>query len=396
MSGLTSSGFDAPTYAEIRAEYVSRARDILGAVNTDPESAIGQQISVYAEREALIWQALEGVYLSQYPDSAAGRSLDGAVALTGITRLGATKTVVQVDLSGTAGTLIPAGSQASTDNGDLFELVEDVTLDGAGNGSGTMIALEAGEILALAGTLVNIETPVSGWDSVTNPNDGDTGRDEESDSELRLRREQSLQITGAGTVEAIRARLLQQVDDVSAVSIVENRSDTVDGSGRPPHSFETVVSGGVDQDVADLLWEVKPAGIETTGAITVIVTDSQGESQTIQFSRPVDVYIWADITVNAANADEFPDGAETEIKERIVEYAEERFGVGDDVTYQALFGPIYRNIPGIGDVTLTIADSADAGTQPDAGEYAEANIAISDNEISRWLEDRIDVTIVGA
>jgi uncharacterized phage protein gp47/JayE len=396
VSGLTSSGFNAPTFSEIRADYVSRARDILGPVNTDPESAIGQQISVYAEREALIWQALEAVYLSQYPDSAAGRSLDGAVALTGITRLGATKTIVEVDLTGDPGITIPSGSQASNDNGDLFELTADVTLDGSGNGSGTMQALEAGEILALAGTVTDIETPVSGWDSVTNPDDGDEGRDEETDSELRLRREQSLQITGAGTVEAIRARLLQQVDDVSGVTIVENRSNTTDGDGRPPHSFETVVSGGVDQDVGDLLWEVKPAGIETTGDITVTVTDSQGESQPIKFSRPVDVYIWADITVNVADPGEFPDGAETEIKEKIVEYAEERFGVGDDVTYQALFGPIYRNIPGIGDIDLTIADSADAGTQPDPGDYAAANITIADNEISRWLESRIAVTIVGA
>ncbi|HKL76974.1 MAG TPA: baseplate J/gp47 family protein [Gammaproteobacteria bacterium] len=393
MSGITSQGFDRPSFAEIREALATEARNVLGPVNTGPESAIGQQISIQAEREALIWEALEAIYLSQYPDSAAGRSLDGAVQLTGITRLPATKTVVEVTLAGDPDTVIPAGSQASTDDGDVFELTAEVTLDANGDGTGNMQALEAGEVLALAGTLTNIETPVSGWDSVTNPDDGDTGRDEESDSELRQRRQESLQITGAGTVEAIRARMLQQVDDVSAVTIIENRTDTTDAEGRPPHSFETVVSGGIDDDVADLLWEVKPAGIETHGDISVIVTDSQGEPQTIEFSRPVDVYIWADITVDVADSDEFPDGAETTIKEEIVASAEARFGVGDDVIYQALFGPIYNNVPGIGDVTITVASSSDAGTQPDPGDYASANIALASNEISRWLEDRIAVTI---
>ncbi len=395
MSGITDQGFDRPSFAEIREALAAEARNALGPVNTGPESAIGQQISIQAEREALIWEALEAIYLSQYPASSAGRSLDGAVQLTGITRLPATKTVVEVTLAGDPGTVIPADSQASTDDGDVFELTAEVTLDANGDGTGNMQALEAGEVLALAGTLTNIETPVSGWDSVTNPDDGDTGRDEESDSELRQRRQESLQISGAGTVEAIRSRLLQQVDGVSAATIIENPGDTEDAEGRPPHSFESLVVGGTTADIADLIWQAKPAGIQTVGQITETVTDSQGETHDISFSRPIDVYIWAKVVVNVGDSDEFPDtaSAKATIKEEIVNYGQAQFEVGNAVIYQALYGPIYRNVPGIASVTVEIAANQDANTQPANSEYDAANVAIQSNQISRWLEDRIEVTV---
>lgn len=390
MSGVTAEGFERPTFEDIENDLRERAREVLGPVNTGPESAIGQQIAVQAEREALIWEALEAVYLGQYPRSASGLSLDGAVQLTGVTRLSATRTTVQVDLSGDPGTTIPEGSEASNDNGDLFELVEDVELDGNGDGSGQMRAVEAGEVLALAGTVTTIETPVSGWGSVTNPDDGNTGRPRETDPELRQRQAESTAVTGAGTVPAIRARLLQQVDDVTAATIIENRTDTTDGDGRPPHSFETVVSGGTDQDVADKLWETKPAGIETHGATTVTVTDSQGQDHAISFSRPTPLYIWVQLTMTKDGSGDFPDNGETAAKEAIVEYGE-GLGVGDDVIYQALYGPIYRNIPGIGSITVEIAASTDATTEPST--YSAANIDIGGNEVSQWLADRVTVTV---
>ncbi|TQE99507.1 MAG: baseplate J/gp47 family protein, partial [Spiribacter salinus] len=364
MTGVTPQGFERPSFEEIRADIVAEFRAVLGPVNTGPESAVGQQIAIMAEREALLWEGLEATYHSQYPDTAKGRSLDGAVQLTGITRLDATRTTVAVQFAGDPGTVIPAGSEASTNDGDLFSLVVEVTLDGSGEGEGQMQAVETGEVLALAGTLVNIETPVSGWDTITNATDGEEGRNAETDPQLRARRAQSLQVAGAGTVPAIRARLLQQVDDVTAVTIIENRNDTVDGQGRPPHSFETVVSGGTDQDVADLLWEVKPAGIETTGEITSAVEDSQGVNQTIRFSRPIQRFVWLKVDLQVDGTGEFPDNAEQATKDALVAFGE-TLSVGDDVLYQALFGPIYRNIPGIDMVTLTVAVNSDAGTEPD-------------------------------
>lgn len=385
---LTAQGFERPTFTEIRAAIVERMRDIYGPINTGPESAIGQQIAIMAERENLLWDAQEAVYLSQYPDSAAGRSLDGAVQLTGISRQGATRTVVTVQLSGDTGTIIPQGSQASTDDGDIFETVNTVTL-GSEGAEVQMIALEPGVVLALAGTLTNIETPVSGWDGVTNDADGDTGRAVETDPELRLRRLESLSVTGAGTVEAIRSRLLQQVNDVTAVTIIENRTDTVDVDGRPPHSFETVVQGGLDQDIGDLLWQVKPAGIETFGNITVSVDDSQGETQALSFTRPVQRYIWVRVTLTPDGIGEFPADVDTVATDAVVTKGDE-LGVGDDVLYQSFYGPLYREVPGLELAEIELGVSADPLTEPT---YSAANIDIAANELALFLDTRVTVIV---
>lgn len=380
---LTPQGFERPSFDEIRSAIVQRMRDIYGPINTGAEAGIGQQISIMAECENQILEVYESVYLSQYPASAAGRSLDGAVQLTGITRRGATRTVVTATLTGTAGVMVPAGSQASTDGGDIFETVESVALPG----NVQMQALETGAVLALAGTLTEIETPIAGWDAITNADDGDTGRAVETDPDLRLRQMQSLAVTGAGTVEAIRSRLLQQVEGVSAVTIIENRMDTPDAEGRPPHSFESVVQGGLDQDIADLIWMVKPAGIETYGNITVSVDDSQGLANDISFTRPVEQYIWVRVTLTADASGAFPANAEQAAKDAVLAKGQ-TLNVGDDVLYQAFFGPLYRNIPGIELAQVELGESATPTPEPG---YAAANIDIAANALALFAESRITV-----
>lgn len=384
--GVTPDGFERPTFDEIRAALVERARELLGPINTGPESAIGQQITTMAEREALIWEALQGVYSSQYPASSAGRSLDGVVQLTGITRREATRTIVDVVLTGDAGTTIPKDSAASTDNDDLFFLVDAVTLDGNGEGTGQMIANEVGFVIAPAGTLTNIETPVSGWDDITNPQDGATGRPVESDPELRLRRARSLQVTGSATVGAIRSRLLEQVDDVTDATIIENRTSEEDAQGRPPHSFEAVVTGGTDADVAEQLFETKAAGIETTGTVTEIVTDSTGKEQVIRFSRPIQRFIWVRLTLTATNG--FPENVDDLATQAIVDKGGE-LQLGEDVIWQTLVGPVHRAVDNLNQVTVELGVSSDPEQEPST--FETANITIENNEIALFDAERVEV-----
>ncbi len=63
-----------------------------------------------------------------------------------------------------------------------------------------VVAEEVGAIPALAGTLIEIETTVDGLDSVYNRYDLTTGRNEETDTELRQRYLESLAVTGVGTL----------------------------------------------------------------------------------------------------------------------------------------------------------------------------------------------------
>ena len=291
---------------------------------------------------------------------------------------------------------------SATDNGDNTMTIDADSVDTSFNASVDanlqidqvaspmpMRSQNTGPIEALSGTLTEIVTPVSGWASVTNAEDADEGRNTETDEELRTRRAQSLQVAGSGTVESIRARL-REVTNVEDAFVIENRTDSTDGSGRPSHSFEVVVAGGLDQDIADTLWEHKPAGIETYGTENINVTDSQGNTQVINFSRATEIYMHVKVTYTKYTEETFPSDGESQIEDNVLEYGQTH-SIGEDVIVQRFFGPIFE-VPGIATVTVEIATSATAGGSP--GAYQTTNLAISQTETAVFDSSRI--TIVAA
>lgn len=223
-------------------------------------------------------------------------------------------------------------------------------------------AVETGPVLALAETVTDILTPQAGWQSVTNPLAGVTGRNAETDAELRLRRRQSLRVIGAGSVEAIRARLLQEVQSIQSVAVYENREPTEDEYGRPGHSFEAVIEGADDDDIANAIWNLKPAGIQTFGNVTRIITDSQGDPQAIRFSRPVAVPIKVVAAVQI-DTSLFPGLGVQMIREAIVDFGN-ALGVGVDVGVKTFYCRIF-DFAGVLDIEMTVERLADDTTVTD-------------------------------
>lgn len=221
-------------------------------------------------------------------------------------------------------------------------------------------AIVTGPVLALAGTVDNINTPVSGWTAVNNPRDGVTGRNIETDVELRLRRRNSLRVIGSASVEAIRSRLIQEIQDVLSVAVFENRTPVTDEFGRPAHSFEAVIQGGDDDEIAARLWVLKPAGIQTHGNTTVLIADSQGDAQAMKFSRPVAVPIsvHADVQIDASK---FPALGAQSIRDAIVSFGN-TLAVGEDVAPQRFFCDILA-FPGVLAVAMTVEIKAEPSTE---------------------------------
>jgi len=167
------------------------------------------------------------------------------------------------------------------------------TTTGVIQGTSDLEATVVGVVVAPQRSVTVIETPVFGLDATVNPSSGTTGRARETDAELRIRREQEIQIAGAGTLGAIFAQV-SLVEDVESVIVFENDSDVVDGDGRPPHSVEVVVFGGDDAEIALTIFNAVAAGIATFGSESEIVVDSNGFTHTIYFSRPTVVELLLD------------------------------------------------------------------------------------------------------
>jgi uncharacterized phage protein gp47/JayE len=398
--GLTPLGFNAKRLADIKQDLENAMISQFGEVNIDPQSVFGQQIGVLSKQFADLWENLEAVYQSQYPNSASGISLDNVVQYNGITRLQAQQTSVIGVCTGNESTLVPAGSLVRIPNtnnifsnptsglisrenaysvtinvvalaaqvyttiinnqlfsyslpiitftGDFDPLgTTTVTLNGVqlapvpyntdqattlsdvaasiaaspavasvstpdthtikivpnlgfsvtvnfitfGAGtpptyaitfdtpgalstvaqyitavinaqattftatySGpnfvvvsddpgvpfvasvqpnlnitsqtspiTFLCQVTGPIPCPVGSLTEILTPIAGWSDITNPVAGVTGRFVETDAELRIRRAQSIRLAGNATVEAIRAKLLQNVPGVTSALVFENQ-----------------------------------------------------------------------------------------------------------------------------------------------------------------------------
>lgn len=254
-------------------------------------------------------------------------------------------------------------------NSQEFSIVEVVS-------QGTVTAVETGIITASTNTVVNIESPISNWDSVRNPFDIIVGQEEETDDDLRERYFLSLSSGATATVEAIRADLLT-VPDVINATILEN--DTGDFEPlpadplQPAHSFQAIVEGGTDIAVAQSIWETKAAGVTTYGNTTINYTDSMGYNYNVHFTRPVNVPIFVQLSIPLA---EKPNELqELAIKASILGYGDSLLA-GADVIIQRITKAVYDIMPELTLVQTQIGKSL--------GTLDDSNIAIDLLETSVW------------
>ena len=388
--GIVPEGFTKKTLPDIIAELQDEYKTIYGNPNLADDSIIGQRIGVQAKLLADIWEVLEDLYNAPWPETSSGSALDSVLSLSGLVRKPATNTSVICQVTGTTGAIIPAGSQVANTKGDIFSLETAIEI-AAGVGEGTFIAVETGTILAVEGTVEEIVTPVSGWDTVTNAIAGIIGNDIETDAEARVRRAMSLSVSGSGTLEAIQARILDGIDTVTGCSVFENRTDDEDAYSRPPHSFEAVVSGDEtteeDTAIAEIIWQIKPAGIETYGNHSAVVVDSNGDNQTIYFSRPVLKYVWVSIYTVSYTEETLPTDYKQQIIDAVYEYGL-TLTIGKDLIVQRWMAQAI-DIQGIGEVYVMHAVTDTEGGTPT---FVDVNLAIGPTAIATMSKARIGVS----
>lgn len=343
MAGITSTGFEPKPLEDIKSDLETGFRAVFGAAITlIAQSVFGQLIGIFADRLADLWQLGLALYNATTREGAVGVQLDNIGALTGTTRKQATYTKVTCTCAGVNGTVIPAGQTISIPGvGTKFTNDLPGTISG-GSVSIVFRAVETGPKTAFAGTVTQIDTLVAGWSTVTNPADHSTlpnvlGTNIETDAEYRLRQVQELRAQGASTVAAIRAKI-QELTGVSGVFVFENTGDVTDADGLPPHSFEVVVSGGVDADIAKVIATYKPVGIATYGSTTTATTDANGFAVNVKWSRPGVLNAWVIVNLTADVA-KWPSNGIDLVKQAIVAL-QPYYGIGVELRSSELI-PAY-------------------------------------------------------
>lgn len=392
--GVTSTGFVDKPIETILSEIEAAQKTALGAgFDVSAQSPAGQLNGVMTTQLRELWDVAQAVYSALDPDKAEGEALTALAALTGTIKAPAAKSQVTATLNLNAGKTVAAGAIASVAGNPSARFV---TLADATNAGGApadvSVAMEAetaGPVVANTGTLTVIETAQAGWNSITNAADATLGEDAETDEGLRLRRETELRRAGAGAAEAIKVDV-ESVTGVTSVTVFENTSDVVDGDGMPAHSFEVLAVGGAANDIAQAIWDGKPAGIEDHGGTSGTATDDDGGSHTVAFTRPTDAPLYLDIFVTV-NTDPlqgavYPVDGDTQIKAALAAWGQDSLAIGSDLILSQLY-PVIFGIDGVLDVT-----KIEAGTAP--APAGTVNVVIASR--SKGSIDTANVTVTTA
>ena len=299
LFNVTDQGVITVDTADIRAEFEQAYKEALGAdLNLDVSTPVGQL--VVNDTTALTTAMAECVAIANETSvySATGQALDVAAARSGYYRKTATPTTVVATLTGNNGTTIPAGSKAS-DGEHEYVLLDTVTIPVSGSVMAQFQCTEPGNIPCPAGTLTSIITTISGWDTITNANDGVVGVENETDNAFRDR------ITANYLNKRARSILGAIVDNIAAlpdvISVVGYENPTAntevhDGITMTPHSICVSVFGGSGPEIARVLGEQKTLGATTIGNTTVSYMDGLVNYQyDYKIYRPAELPIYVDI-----------------------------------------------------------------------------------------------------
>ena len=388
LGGMTPEGYIAPTVQEeVTALGESFLANVDGSLDLDPDQPIGQIIGIFSEKFAELSELGATVYNAINPAAAEGTLLTNVCAITGTFPQVATYSTVVCNLTLAATTTVNAGATAivAGQPSNIWVLQANVTSTSAGVYQGTFQSQQTGPYVANAGTLTVIGTPTIGWIAVTNPLDAQQGLAADTDTTLRQKRNIELLGQGSGDLDAIRAAVLK-VGGVLQCFIYENTSLITDGTGLPGKSFRVVIWDGVspaaaNNDVAQAIWNSKPAGILAYGTTASgTATDSTGQARTILFDRAVQVPLYVDLTTTPT----LNSSGKSAVAAALAAYATANYNLGVEVYALALraSGLIPGLVTDIPVFTLGIAPSP-VGT---------GNIAISGLQIITLSTTNIVVT----
>lgn len=379
---ITESGFQRQTYDEILAAQIVRAKQLFGDnIDTSEQSVFGKFLRLYCLDAETNQEIAEGAYLSAFPNSANGVSLDRLCVLAGISRNTATHALQNITITGTVGATIEIGFLVAS--GDVvFHTMADYTIGADGTVEALVECDDAGTVGNVAiGSITEIVNPSADVTSITHTSAEELASDTETDYSLRSRMSQSILGEGSGTVDSIQAAVMR-VSGVETVVIVENSTNsTVDGV--PAHSFQTYVlaPSSAGQSIAEAIFSKKPIGITSYGTSSYNVSDISGGTHSISFSfaEELPIYIKCTISTNSS----YSSASLQEIKDNLVSKLA-AYTNGQSVTASSMYASTF--VTGVDDVTSLTIGTTSAGC-------STTTITPTMSQVARTYEAYIEVTV---
>jgi len=369
-------GIHTSSYDDILQDLITKYKGIYGDdIYLEPDSQDYQQVSAFALITYDLNQALVMNYNNMNPQTAIGQNLDRLVSINGIARLENTYSTAILRLTGKANTILSYPAVVDI-NGFIWQLQKTVTFDSLGTDIYELASCTtAGDIPAAPYTINIIKEPVSDWYSATNVDAAIPGSPVETDSKLRIRRKRAVSIPSLTVLAGIISDIEMLAGITKVIGYENDTGNTVDTIY--PHSIAIVAEGGVDEEIASLIYYRKAPGVGTFGDVPVIVTNDKGIETIINFSRAAPVTITTEITVQSLDS-WYSSNVDT-IKENIVNYIN-GMNIGEDLYVNNLSIPILATITDYTKPSFYIKGIA-CNTQDelvDIGKFEIAKVLLSD------------------
>lgn len=302
---INENGIQLDSFNTIFDDIAQGFKDIYGDdINLDQDTPDGQQVGIFANAIYDLQTLLAKMYNGFDPDYAEGHELDKILKLIATTRLSATKSTVDVNITVSSNVSLPATYTIKDVNGQEWIITSAQTLT-TGTTLVSFKASDWGAVEAASDTITKPVTILTQVTSITNPLAAIPGRDEETDVELRKRRKKLIGYNAESTVGGLLGKLLK-LEDVTDAVIYENSTDTYDATRDiDPHTIWIIVESGAIEDIAEIIALDKTAGTGLKGSVTSTYTElferTNGTFRThyheVKFDRPteVDLYITFDV-----------------------------------------------------------------------------------------------------
>jgi hypothetical protein len=274
-------------------------------INVDSNTPDGQWINIYALSNEDIEQLCVQIYDSFDPTQAIGVALDSLCQLnsSSLKRKGGLYTQIVVDVvassSFTLNGLDTSSPYTVSDiSGNLYNLISSTTVSATTNAL-NFKAANIGFIQVLPNTITVPVSIISGVVSVNNPTTPyQIGSNQETDSQLRIRRANSTAIPSQGFNQSLYGALLN-LNGLTAATIYENTTTVTSLSVVPAHSIWVICEGGSNTDIANTIYTYRNAGCGMYGTTTVAVTQADGSTFNIVFSPALDQNLYLSLTVSS-------------------------------------------------------------------------------------------------
>ena len=382
MAGLSRDGFIPKTYEEIQTSIKSKLEVFSPGFDFGAESPDGQLVDIFALELSVAWSELDLVYKSYDPNQAFGAGLRNLGLITGLPYGAATRSTGNIELIGVANTVVPVGSVVTDNEGNEFTTSFSATIPSTVQ----VVATVSGTIAIPAGTVNTIKSPVTGWDSINQAVDGRAGAAPQSEISYKNERNRTVLRNFTSVPSTMESRLFELGIKQADVQNNDHPTDPLP-DGTPAQTVHVTVGevGFVtDIQIAQVILATKGMGCPTFGTSTIAVSDAQGHSHEVSFSKAtgVDIFVLLEVTFLDPDIAGAIEGIRNDLATHINSLL-----AGEDIVWSRLFGIITP-------FAKAQINSLTLGRLPNLSDQAATNLVIAPNEFAQTEANLIDVTVV--